>query len=223
MNGRKAEGRRQKAEGKTRRVSDLAASLATRSLIAAMLAVGAIVTNGCSERASPAASPTAMSKPAASTGNADSPPAVQTSIVEKADAVAAAPAEPAANKSAAARDITFDTIKFEMKKEEPFERKMVTPTIEKLTNTKVRLRGYILPSFQQSGLTQFVLVRDNMQCCFGPGAALYDCVVVQMEPGKTTDFTSHPVAVDGVFSIQEIHGSENKCLAIYHLDADRVQ
>ena len=100
---------------------------------------------------------------------------------------------------------------------------MVTPAIEKLTSTKVRLRGYILPSFQQSGLTQFVLVRDNMQCCFGPGAALYDCVVVQMEPGKTTDFTSHPVAVDGVFSIQEIRGSENKCLAIYHLDAERVQ
>ncbi len=194
-----------------------------RLLLVALLIGGGMVSSGCSERASPAASPTAMSKPAASTGNADSPPAVQTSIVEKADAVAAAPAEPAANKSAAARDITFDTIKFEMKKEEPFERKMITPTIEKLTNTKIRLRGYILPSFQQSGLTQFVLVRDNMQCCFGPGAALYDCVVVQMEPGKTTDFTSHPVAVDGVFSIQEIRGSENKCLAIYHLDADRVQ
>jgi hypothetical protein len=222
MNGRKAKGRRQKAEGVARRCR-LHFDDGLWLVLVALLIGGGMVSSGCSERTSPAASPTTMSKPATSTGNADSPPAVQTSIVEKADAAAAAPAEPAANKSAAARDITFDTIKFEMKKEEPFERQMVTPTIEKLTNTKVRLRGYILPSFQQSGLTQFVLVRDNMQCCFGPGAALYDCVVVQMEPGKTAEFTSHPVAVDGVFSIQEIRGSENKCLAIYHLDADRVQ
>src|SRR5262249_45660529 len=141
-------------------------------LLAALLIGGALSSSGCSERASPAASPTSMSKPMASSGNADSSPAVQTSIVEKADVVAAAPAESATTKSAVARDITFDTIKFDMKKEDPFERKMLTPAIEKLANNKVRIRGYILPSFQQSGLTQFVLVRDNMQCCFGPGAAL---------------------------------------------------
>ena len=110
-----------------------------------------------------------------------------------------------------------------MKKEEPFERKMITPTIEKLTNTKIRLRGYILPSFQQSGLTQFVLVRDNMQCCFGPGAALFDCIVVKMEDGKSTDFTTRPVAVEGVFSIDELRGPGDKCLAIYHLQAEKVQ
>ena len=56
-----------------------------------------------------------------------------------------------------------------MKKEEPFLRSMISPAIEKLGSAKIRIRGYILPSFQQSGLTQFVLVRDNMECCFGPG------------------------------------------------------
>ena len=43
-----------------------------------------------------------------------------------------------------------------------------------LEKQAVRIRGYILPSFQQAGLTQFVLVRDNQECCFGPGAALHD-------------------------------------------------
>ena len=143
--------------------------------------------------------------------------------VAKTDVAAAAPVESAPSKLQATRDITFDTIKFDMLKDGPFERSMITPAIEKLGNSKVRIRGYILPSFQQSGLTQFVLVRDNMQCCFGPGAALFDCIVVQMDPGKTAEFTTHPVAVDGVFSIRELRGSENKCLAIYHLDAERVQ
>ncbi len=121
------------------------------------------------------------------------------------------------------RDISFDTIKFEMQKDDPFARSMITPAIEKLDGAKIRIRGYILPSFQQTGLKQFVLVRDNMQCCFGPGAALYDCIVVKMDEGKATDFTTRPVAVDGVFSIDELHGPDGKCLAIYHLQGQKVQ
>ncbi len=121
------------------------------------------------------------------------------------------------------RDISFDAIKFDMQKDEPFRRALITPAIEKIDNSKIRIRGYILPSFQQAGLSQFVLVRDNMQCCFGPGAALYDCIVVQMNEGRTTDFTTQPVAVEGVFSIQEIAGPEGKCLAIYHMQADKVR
>ncbi len=50
-----------------------------------------------------------------------------------------------------------------------------------MNKKNVRVRGFILPSFQQSGITQFVLVRDNQECCFGPGAALHDCVVVRHE------------------------------------------
>ena len=71
---------------------------------------------------------------------------------------------------------------------------------------EIRIRGYILPSFQQAGLTQFVLVRDNMECCFGPGAALYDCIVVKMLPGRTANFSIRPVAVTGTFGIKELKG-----------------
>ena len=61
---------------------------------------------------------------------------------------------------------------------------MITPAIEKLENTKVRIRGYILPSFQQSGLTQFVLVRDNMQCCFGPARRCSIALSCKWTPAK---------------------------------------
>ncbi len=121
------------------------------------------------------------------------------------------------------RDITFDAVKFNIQKDQPFERSMLTPAIEKLHDTPIRIRGYILPSFQQTGLTQFVLVRDNMECCFGPGAALYDCIVVEMAPGKSTDFTTHPVAVEGVFTIHVLRGPEDHCMAVYHLEADKVR
>ncbi|MFV2065833.1 MAG: DUF3299 domain-containing protein [Pirellulales bacterium] len=120
-------------------------------------------------------------------------------------------------------ECTFDDVKFEIEKDGPFDRSMLTPKITQLVGKQIRIRGYILPSFQQTGLTQFVLVRDNMECCFGPGAALYDCILVEMEPGRSTEFSIRPVAVDGQFSIRELVGPGGKHLAIYHLRGEAVR
>ena len=115
------------------------------------------------------------------------------------------------------KTISFDDIKFEMKKKASFKRSLLTKEIVALEDQLIKIRGYILPSFQQDGITRFVLVRDNMQCCFGPGAALYDCIVVEMESGKSTSFTVRPVTVEGVFTVHEYKGPDGKHLAIYHV------
>jgi len=115
------------------------------------------------------------------------------------------------------KDLTFDGIKFPIKKGDKFKRSMLTKKIEDLDGQRVRIRGYILPSFQQRGITQFILVRDNMECCFGPGAALYDCVVVEMAKGKSTSFTVRPIAVEGTFAIRPFKGPDGNHLAVYHL------
>ena len=120
------------------------------------------------------------------------------------------------------KEITFDDIKFDMKKGDPFERSMLTKKIEELDGQTVRIRGYMLPSFQQKGITQFVLVRDNLECCFGPGAALFDCVVVELK-GTTATFTVKPIAVEGTFKIQEFKDPDGNHLAVYHLDGTKVK
>jgi hypothetical protein len=122
-------------------------------------------------------------------------------------------------------NITFDKIKFEMEKNADFKRSMITPEIEKLNGRNVRLRGYILPKlvFSQTGIRFFVLVRDNQACCFGPGAMLYDCVMVYMNPGKSTDFTTGVITVEGKFSIEVNEGDDGKAQAIYRLDADSAK
>jgi len=126
-------------------------------------------------------------------------------------------------RSGGIREITFDTIKFDIDKGEPFERSMLTKSIERLDGARVRIRGYMLPSFQQSGIKQFVLVRDNMECCFGPGAALYDCIVVEMQGDQTCDFSVRPIAVEGAFTVREFKGPDDTHLAIYHLEGERVR
>lgn len=100
-------------------------------------------------------------------------------------------------------EINFDDLKFEIEKDASFDKSMITKDIEKLNGKKVKIRGYILPStlFKEKNIDRFVLVRDNQECCFGPGAALFDCVMIEMVPGKTTDFVTRPVTVEGKFRI----------------------
>ena len=121
------------------------------------------------------------------------------------------------------KEVTFDNIKLEMEKDEPYDSSKLTEEVKKLDGQNIRIRGYILPSFQQSGIKQFILVRDNMECCFGPGAMLHDCVVVEMIPPATADFTVRPVSVEGNFTIRELKGPDGNYLAIYHLDGKQVK
>lgn len=121
------------------------------------------------------------------------------------------------------RETTFDDIKLNLAKDEVFKRSMLTPDIVSLDKRRIRIRGYILPTFQQTGITQFVLVRDNRECCFGPGAALHDCILVSMQEGKTTDYSVAPVAVEGTFKIDELLDPDGKQLAIYQMDGEKVE
>ncbi|MEX0641913.1 MAG: DUF3299 domain-containing protein [Pirellulales bacterium] len=120
-------------------------------------------------------------------------------------------------------DKTFDDIRFEMKLEEPFRRQMLTDSIESMFGQRIRIRGFIIPPAQKRGIKQFVLVRDDQECCFGPGAALFDCIFVEMKPGNTVEYSGRPVAVEGTFGFKEIIGPNGRHWAIYHLDAESVQ
>lgn len=207
----------------------------TRLAIATVCLVGLA---GCGEPRAPALASTSASPSGDDKLSADNPNDAALDAPDESPAreQAAAPAETAVvsdaqASSASARsgpparraDISFDDIKFEMLKTEPFRRQMLTDKINALDGSPIRIRGYILPSFQQTGLTQFVLVRDNLSCCFGPGAALYDCIVVDMQPGKSTDFSISPVTVEGTFSVRELLDPDGKALAIYHLDGESVR
>ncbi|QDT08094.1 hypothetical protein K239x_00230 [Planctomycetes bacterium K23_9] len=108
--------------------------------------------------------------------------------------------------SAAARakgEITFDDLQFKIKKDAKFTDEMLDDDVKSLDGINVRLTGFILPTtlFKETGIDQFVLVRDNQECCFGPGAALFDCVIVEMQGDNTTDFVTRPVTVHGKLKI----------------------
>ena len=127
------------------------------------------------------------------------------------------PAVAAADGDDRIADLTFDDIKFEMEKGADFERSMLTEDIEELAGKRIKLRGYIRPSFQQSGIKRFILVRDNQECCFGPGAMIYDCVLVSLSKGTEIEYTVRPIVVEGQFYLKEYKGPDGKVWAIFRM------
>ncbi len=119
-------------------------------------------------------------------------------------------------------DKTFDDIKFDIEVDGKFEDSLLTDEIRQLDGKKIRIWGYILPTARSTGLKQFVLMRDNKECCFGPGSAIYDCILVDMVPGKSTEFSTRPIAVQGKFTLSTFEGPDGIPLAIYHLKGDSV-
>jgi hypothetical protein len=125
-------------------------------------------------------------------------------------------------------ELSFDDLKFEMEKGATFKEEMITDENKSLHKKTWKIRGYILPStlFSLSNIREFVLVRDNQECCFGPGAALYDCIMVKMVPGKSIDMTNWPVTVKGVLEIDTksfLDPDSDEPFAIYKMTAEEVK
>jgi len=120
-------------------------------------------------------------------------------------------------------DLTFDDLVFDMEKGETFQPSMITKEINQIHNRKVSLSGYIRPSARQKGITKFVFVRDNKECCFGPGAALFDCVLVKMAEGKEVEYTVRPITIEGDFYLKEFKGPNGRCWAVYRMKNGEIK
>jgi hypothetical protein len=120
-------------------------------------------------------------------------------------------------------ETSFDDLKFPMAKTETFADSMLTDRVKSLFGKRIRIRGYMYPTPRKRGLKQFVLVRDNLECCFGPGAALFDCVLVSMQDGATAVYETYPIAVEGEFRFEPLPGPDGRPLAIFQLAGETAK
>lgn len=125
-------------------------------------------------------------------------------------------------------ELTFDDLVFDMEKGGEFKEEMLGQENWDLHEKTWKIRGFILPTtlFSQTGITEFVLVRDNQECCFGPGAALYDCIIVTMEPGKSISYTTRVVTVKGKLEIDTEsfrYPDDEGHYAVYKMTAEEVK
>ena len=77
--------------------------------------------------------------------------------------------------------------------------------LKNLDGKRIRIRGFMSPAYESTGLRAFLLGRDNQACCFPGRAKIYDLFKVRMREGKTTDFIDNrPFDVVGIFHIDPV-------------------
>lgn len=94
------------------------------------------------------------------------------------------------------------------------------PDVVPLIGEKVFLKGFMWQTQRSEGLTEFVLLKDNGECCFGGKAQPYDMMLVKLQDGLTTRAYSGMVSVAGVLTVNLAAGEDE---AVYIMEATQVE
>lgn len=94
--------------------------------------------------------------------------------------------------------------------------------LKQLDGQTVRIRGYMYPTFEATGLTSFTLARDNGICCFVRQPKIYDIISISLAPGEVSDYIANrPFDVEGIFRIDP--GADQTDLSrLYKIEQARV-
>ncbi len=94
--------------------------------------------------------------------------------------------------------------------------------LQELNGKTVRIRGFMYPAFESSGLKEFTLARDNGLCTFVRDPKIYEVIGVTLDEGVTTDYiASRPFDVEGMFHI-EPKTDEGTLTHLYRISGARI-
>lgn len=94
----------------------------------------------------------------------------------------------------------------------------VPPSAYDADGKDVLLKGYMYPGTEQEGIVQFLLVRDQGDCCFGGNPKITDRVLVTLRDAEGIDFTPRLVKIAGHFAIRPAGTSTLDGGVLYHLE-----
>jgi hypothetical protein len=100
---------------------------------------------------------------------------------------------------------------------------LVPPSAMALNGKKVFIKGFIYPGQQTDGIKQFVLCRDQGDCCFGGNPKVTDRIEVTLVDPLTVGFSPRQLKVAGTFRVERTPAAGGVGAVYYHLDAEYVQ
>lgn len=87
-----------------------------------------------------------------------------------------------------------------------------------LDGQRIRIRGFMMPTFESSGLERFVLARDTGLCCFGRNPKVYDLIAVELKAGTTCDYI-HLRAFDVIGTLRiDMQVEDGKPFSLYWIE-----
>lgn len=97
----------------------------------------------------------------------------------------------------------------------------IPPQVRAYDGRRVTITGFVLPLRTKRGLvTEFLLLRDQGACCFGPRTQINHFIRVKYAPGLKHG-AAVPWEVSGTIRVGEVF-VQGYLTGIYHMDAERV-
>lgn len=94
--------------------------------------------------------------------------------------------------------------------------------LKQLDGKKIRMRGFMYPTFKAEGLGRFVFTRDTGACCFGPDPYIFLRASVKLSEGEKTDYIHmQPFDVEGTFRIAPL-SDDDGLWQLYAIEDARV-
>jgi len=111
----------------------------------------------------------------------------------------------------------------ELQPDPQFRGQLVPPSAVQLDGQKVFIKGYIFPGERKDQIRQFVLCRDQGDCCFGGNPKITDRIQVTLKDPLTVGFSPRQFKVAGTFRIEPTQTAEGLGAVYYHIDGEHVQ
>jgi hypothetical protein len=113
----------------------------------------------------------------------------------------------------------------ELQPDETQAGQLVPPTALDLEGKKIFIKGYVYPGRRTDGIREFLLVRDQGDCCFGGDPKITDRIHVTLEEPLQLTYQPRLHKLGGTFHVgvqdQAIDGAKGGIF--YHLKADYLQ
>lgn len=99
------------------------------------------------------------------------------------------------------------------------------PNVTALDGKEIYLRGYMYPSQKVEGITDFVLVKDSGDCCFGGNPPITDMIMVHLHNGLDVDLRGQNISIGigGKLRLGELRRGADGLLPIYTLEGYHVR
>ncbi len=100
------------------------------------------------------------------------------------------------------------------------------PSATDLEGRKIFIKGFVYPGREKDGIRQFLLVRDQGDCCFGGNPKITDRIQVTLNSKlRGLRFQSRLHKVAGTFHVAPMNKAvgDAKGGVLYHLEADYVE
>ncbi len=102
---------------------------------------------------------------------------------------------------------------------------VVPPAALELEGKKVFIKGYVYPGNRTDGIQEFLLVRDQGDCCFGGNPKITERILVKLDEPLRLTYKPRLHRLGGVFHVEARDTAIDNAAGglLYHLQADYLQ